>query len=218
MVHSFRRGGEAIGIRQRSGLLLSIRTRRVLFLAAWLFVPGLLTLAVGCGGGSAKKAKESTAAAETQPAQEEEKDAPAEAPPPAANKKQRFVMIPPAKVKAPPPAPSTTDITKWKAADLDAAFARKDWMFGPAVVFYSVAARNDAKRAEELDQLALKVGRMKDDSTIPLPFPPGAFAAADKQSATTTAQPGAAAAKAEPAAKGARFRFGKNRKKDKGQD
>ena len=76
-------------------------------------------------------------------------------------------------------------------------------MFGPAVVFYSVAARNDAKRAEELDQLALKVGRMKDDSTIPLPFPPGAFAAADKQSATTTAQPGAAAAKEEPAAKGA---------------
>ncbi len=215
MIHSFRRRGEAIGIRQRSGLLLSIRMRRVLFLAAWLFVPGLLTLAVGCG--SAKKAKESTAGAE-QTAQDEEKEAPAEAAPPVAKKKQRFVMIPPAKAVTPPPAPSTNDITKWKAADLDAAFARKDWMFGPAVVFYSVAARNDAKRAEELDQLALKIGRMKDDSKIPLPFPPGAFAAAEKQSATTTAQPGAASAKEGPAAKGVRFRFGKNRKKDKGQD
>jgi hypothetical protein len=216
MIHSFRRRGEAIGIRQQSGLLLSIRTRRVLFLAAWIFVPGLLTLAVGCG--SAKKAKESTAGAETQPAQEEEKEAAAEAPAPAAKKKQRFALIPPAKVVAPPPAPSTNDITKWKAADLDAAFAQKNVMFGPAVVFYSVAARDDAKRAEELDQFAQKVGRMKDDSTIPLPFPPGAFAAAEKQSATATAQPGAAAAKEDPAAKGARFRFGKNRKKDKGQD
>lgn len=172
MIHSFRRRGEAIDIRQRSGLLLSIRTRRVLFLAAWLFVPGLLTLAAGCGSGSAKKAKESTAGAETQPAQEEEKDAAAEAAPPAAKKKQGFVMIPPPKVQTPPPAPSSNDITKWKAADLDAAFVRKDFMFAPAVVFYSVAARDDAKRAEELDQLALKVGRMKDDSTIPLPFPP----------------------------------------------
>ena len=135
----------------------------------------------------------------------------------AAKKKQRSATIPAAKVET-PPAPSTNDITKWTAADLDAAFARKDLMFAPAVVFYSVANRDDAKRAEELDQLALKVGRMKDDSTIPLPFPPGAFTAAEKQSATTTAQPAAAAAKEEPAAKGARFRFGKNRKKDKGQE
>jgi hypothetical protein len=218
MIHSFRGRGEAIDVRQTSGLLLSIRARRLLILTAWLSVSGLLTLAGGCGGGSAKKAKESTAVAEAQPAQEEEKDAAAEAPPPAAKKKkQAFVMIPPAKVEA-PAAPSTDDITKWKAADLDAAFARKDFRFAPAVVFYSVANRDDAKRAEELEQLAQKVARMKDDSAIPVPFPPGAFTASEKQSAATLAQPGAAAAKEEPAAKGVRSRFGKNRKKDKGQD
>src|SRR5580692_6361803 len=97
MMHSFRRRGEAIGVRQKYGFLRSIRARRLLILTAWLFVPGLLTLAGGCGGGSAKKAKESTAVAETQPAQEEEKEAAAEAPPPAAKKRQRIGMIPTAK-------------------------------------------------------------------------------------------------------------------------
>ena len=94
----------------------------------------------------------------------------------------------------------------------------KTSVFIPAVVVYSVANREDAKRAEELEELAQKVARMKDDSAIPVPFPPGAFTAAEKQSAATLAQPGAAAAKEEPAAKGVRSRFGKNRKKDKGQD
>ncbi|HUE17670.1 MAG TPA: hypothetical protein VMR25_26180 [Planctomycetaceae bacterium] len=188
-----------------------VRTKHTLRAAAWLVLAALLIPAVGCGGGSSKKAKESTTVADAEPAQDEEKVAPELA---------QFVKKRPKlpeKAAAPqPPAASTKDITKWAMADLDSALARKDLMFVPAVFLFSARGTEDAKRAEDLDALARRVGRMKDDAPIPLPFPPGAFAAADKAGKPAAASPGqpSAAAVAEPPAKGMQFKFGPKHKKD----
>jgi len=107
---------------------------------------------------------------------------------------------------AKPPAASTNDISKWEVADLDAALARKDLLFVPAVVLYGVRNPGDAKRANELDSLVRQVARMKDDPTIPLAFPPNAFSAADKSAAGSSVKPGRANAAAP--GKGLRFKIG----------
>ena len=192
MMDAFRRprGGRTTPWR-RPGFS-SVRSNRPVRLAAWLALPALVILAVGCGGGSSKKAKGSTAVAESEQAQEEA--APADALPSVVKKKKAA-----AKPAEPtPPAPSTKDISKWQSADLDAALARKDVQFVPAVVLYGVRKPDDAKRADELDSLLRRVGRMKDDSpTIPLPLPAGAFADADNQ--TAAGQAGSAPAGTAPA-------------------
>ncbi len=188
-----------------------IRTKHTLRAAAWLAFAALLIPAVGCGGGSSKKGTESTTVADAEPAQEEEKVAPELAQ--FVKKKHKL----PEKAAAPqPPAPSSKDITKWAMADLDSALARKDPKFVQAVFLFSARGAEDAKRAEDLDALARRVGRMKDDATIPLPFPPGAFAAADKADKSAAASPGqpSAAAVAEPPAKKLQFNFGPKHKKD----
>ena len=95
-------------------------------------------------------------------------------------------------------------------ADLDAALARKDLFFAPAVVLYGARSPNDAKRAGELDALLRRVARMKDDPTIPLPFPPGAFAAAANPAAGSSVQPSGVA----PAAKAIRLNFGGGHNRD----
>jgi hypothetical protein len=189
-----------------------VSTNHTLYAAAWLVLATLLIPAAGCGGSSSQKAKESGTVADAEPAQEEEKVAPELAQ--FVKKKPKLPAKPAA--PQPPAAPSTKDITKWAMADLDSALARKDLMFVPAVVLFSAGGAEDAKRAEDLDALARRVGRMKDDATIPLPFPAGVFAAADKadkSAAASPAQPSAAAV-AEPPAKGMQFKFGSKRKKD----
>jgi hypothetical protein len=203
MIDALRRHGETMGNGQDSDFCSPIRGGRAFHLTVWLVCAGLVALTAGCGSGSAKK-NESTAGAANQSAQEEDKEAAEEAPAPPIKKKHKQKPVEIA-ANAEPAAPSSKDIRKWKAADLDAAFVRKDLMFVPAVVVYSMSDRNDAKRAADLDQLVRKVARMKDDSKIPLPLPPGSFAAEN--------QP--AAAKAAPAAKGLRFGFRRSRKQDK---
>jgi hypothetical protein len=180
-----------------------LAVRRPLQMAAWLALPAVLFLAVGCGGGSSKKAKESTTVAAADSSQEEEKEAPAPAPPPA---KKAKVVAKPAEPEL--PGASTSDISKWEKPDLEAAFARKDSLFVPAVVLYAARGPNDPKRAEELDSLVHKVARMKDDIAVPLAFPAGAFAAVDTEAAETPAKANPAAT--TPARKGApTMRFGK---------
>jgi hypothetical protein len=205
MIVSRRDGDRTAGTLSGPGSSL-VRTKHTFRVAAWLVLAALLMPAIGCGGGSSKKAKESTTVADAEPAQEEEQVAP---------EPQHFVKKKPmaiGKAAAPqPPAPSTKDISKWTMADLDSALARKDLMFVPAVFLFSARGVEDAKRAEDLDALARRVGRMKDDAPVPLPFPPGAFAAADKPAATSPGQPSAAAAAVTPA-KGMTFKFGKGRK------
>jgi hypothetical protein len=178
-----------------------LAVRRPLQMAAWLALPAVLFLAVGCGGGSSKKAKDSTAVAQADSSQEEEKEAPALAPP----AKKAKVVAKPAEPEL--PGASTSDLSKWEKRDLEAAFARKDILFVPAVVLYAARGPNDPKRAEELDSLVHKVARMKDDTAIPLAIPAGAFAAADTEAAETPAKANPAAT--TPAKKGLPMRFGR---------
>ncbi len=84
---------------------------------------------------------------------------------------------------------------------------RKDLLFIPAVIAYSAGGAEDAKRAAELDDLVHKVGRMKDDPTIPLPLVGITNAAAAQSTGGSTAQPTPAVAPAVPA-KPFRFRMG----------
>jgi hypothetical protein len=205
MTDAFRRQrGTAAAPSKRPGSSL-LRTHCGLRLAAWFVLPALLLPAVGCGSGSAKKAKESAVVADAEPAAEEEK--PAEVVAPVAKKKRKGAEKPAAaQPAAKPPAASTNDISKWEVADLDAALARKDLLFVPAVVLYGVRNPGDAKRANELDSLVRQVARMKDDPTIPLAFPPNAFSAADKSAAGSSVKPGRANAAAP--GKGLRFKIG----------
>jgi hypothetical protein len=201
MMHAIQhRSGQSATARQTPSPLSA--ARRTLWIAAWLSLPAIALLATGCGGGSDKKPKQSTATAQND-SQDEEKDAPAAAPPP--RKKQKAVAAKPAEPEA--PAASTTDVTKWKGDDLNAALLRKDVGFIGAVVYYSAAKPNDAKRAEELDSLAKKVARLKDDPVPEVPIPAGAFAAADPDPLDDTAKPGTTAA-AAPAGKGPGGRMG----------
>jgi hypothetical protein len=188
MTDAFRRPrGTTAAPSKRPGSSL-LRPHCGLRLAAWFVLPALLLPAVGC----AKKPKESAVVADAEPAAEEEK--PAEVVAPVAKKKKKGAEKPAA---AQPPAASTNDISKWEVADLDAALARKDLLFVPAVVLYGVRNPGDAKRANALDALVRQVARMKDDPTIPLALPPNAFGGANKSPAGSSATPSVA----KPAAK-----------------
>jgi hypothetical protein len=183
-----------------------VAIRRPLQTAGWLALPAVLILAIGCGGGSSKKAKDSTTVAEADTSQEEEKEAPA----PPLKKKANVVA------KAAEPevvVASTSDVTKWEKPDLESALTRKDVLFAPAVVMYAARGPNDPKRGEELDALVRKVARMKDDPSILLAIPAGAFAAADTESAEAPAKANAAAPapaqKGMPTTRFGRFRGGK---------
>jgi hypothetical protein len=190
-----------------SALILT-KPKRGFHVAAWFACLAILLPLAGCG--SAKKSKDA-AVAQAEPAQEEAKEegAAAEAPPPPAKKasKFKFIKAPEKAADSPPPAASTKDFMKWNTADLDAAIARKDLLFIPAVIAYSAGGAEDATRAAELDDLVHKVGRMKDDPTIPLPLPAGPHAAATQQAGAPTTEPSPAATPAAPT-KPFRFRMG----------
>jgi hypothetical protein len=202
MINPLRRSGRTPNGMPPGFDSLLLAVGRPLQMAAWLVLPAVLILAVGCGGGSSKKAKDTTTVAEADTSQEEEKEAPAPAPPP----KKKFKIVEKA-AEPEPSSASTSDFSKWEKPDLEAALTRKDILFTPAVVLYAARGPNDPKRADELDALVRKVARMKDDPSIPLAIPAGAYAAADTESpeAPAKANPAATA----PAKKGRpAMRFG----------
>jgi hypothetical protein len=187
-------------------------TVRALRLGGWLILPAMLLLAVGCGGGSSKKQ-----VADSGQAQEENKDAPAEEEAAPVVKKKVRIQVPAAPAVAEQPAPSKKDPTKWDMTDLNAALARKDLLFVPAVVMYSARNPTDEKRAAELDALVQRVAKLKDDPPpIPLAIPSSAVAAVGSPAPAAAA---AVPAPAQPAteAPGTKlkydFHIGRNRNK-----
>lgn len=180
----------------------SLTGRRTMELTAWLVLPAILLVAAGCSGGSEKKPNQSTTVAQSDQGSDEEKDV---APPPVKRKLKQKAAQKPAEPEA--PAASSNDVRKWKADDLSAALLRKDIQFLPAVMFYGMSKPNDAKRAQELDALLKKVGRLKDDPVPEVPLPAGVLAEVDTESLDTPAKPGAAAAPAATTDQKGGFRF-----------
>jgi len=174
-----------------------------------------LLLTVGCGGGSGKKQNASTTVGDSEQAPEEEKAAPAPAEEAPVAKKKVKIAIKPATPE--PPAPSKKDVSKWDMADLNAALARRDPLFAPAVVMFSARNPDDSKRTEDLDALVRQVAKLKDDPPpIPLALPSGALAASGSPAHAAAADsPGQPGVGAVPATKGPKFNFGFGRKKDK---
>jgi hypothetical protein len=212
-----RRGTTADMIRRPDSS--SDRTRRRLRLTGWLVLPALLLLATGCGGGSGKKQNASAAVDNSEPAQEEEKAAPAaeEEAAPVVKRKGKFKLAEKPATPEPPAPSNKKDVSKWDMTDLNAALARRDLWFAPAVVLFSARDPNDSKRAEDLDALVRRVAKLKDDPPpIPLALPPSTLAASGSPphaaAADTPAQP---APGAVPAMKRPKFNFGIGRKEDK---
>jgi hypothetical protein len=170
-------------------------------------IAAMAVLAAGCGGSSKTPTAASGGGDSGQAqAQEEEKAAPAgdaAAPAPVAKRRNKLIALKTADTAAvPPPPPSNKDFSKWEMADLDAALARRDLMFVPGAVMFSVRDLNDAKRAQELAELAQRVAKLKDDPTIPLAMPSAASpvgAKAPQAGAPAAAAPAAATPVATPA-------------------
>jgi len=161
--------------------------RSAVRLAGWLTLPAALLLAVGCGGGSDKKQK-AVAVAESS-GDDDDKEAPSQEAAPAPKKKAKVVV----QAEEPEPAPPAVhDINKWDLAQLNAALNRRDPQFAMAAILFSARDAADAKRAADLDSLLQKVAKIKDDASIPLALPPGAFTGGDKSPVAAPGAPGQA--------------------------
>jgi hypothetical protein len=196
------------------GVILMLRAIRkpsgsTIQIVSWLALPAILSLAPGCSGSADKKPKASTAVAQSAPAQDAEETDAAPAQPP---KKQPKKAVEKKPAEPELPAPSTADVTKWKADDLNAALVRKDVKFIMGAMFFGMKQMNSAKSAADLDGLLQKVAKLKDDPAPEVPIPAGLLAEADTDEPADAAAkhgaPAAAAAAATPKRGGSPFRMG----------